>query len=128
LHRIPAQGPRAGDEALQRASWPPLDPRDEVRKDLPPVPRDRRPVGYRPGWQIEERLQGLGAVLLGLVGLLVAYGIYTGFLPAGLPPPQQPPGVLVQVPLPNATSCLIPLMSVGSVALIFVGFRRFLDP
>ena len=121
------QVPRPGDVVLQRASGP-EDPRERFRKDLPPLPRDRRPVGYQAGWQLEERLQGLGAVLLGLVGMLVVYGIATGFLPTGLPPPQPPPGLLVPVPVFNATSCLMPLMAIGSVALIIVGFRRFLDP
>lgn len=99
------------------------------RDDLPKLERERRPVGYRPGWQLEERLQGLGAVLLGLIGLLVVYGIYSGFLPVGLPgPPAPPKGILVQVPNLNAAACVVPLMAIGSLALIFVGFRRVLDP
>jgi hypothetical protein len=101
----------------------------EFRSDLPPLERERRPVGYRAGWQLEERLQGLGAVLLGLVGLLVVYGIYSGFLPSGLPPPPPPPkGVLIQIPTINAAACFLPLITIGSVALIGVGFRRFFDP
>jgi hypothetical protein len=67
-------------------------------------------------------------VLLGLVGLLVVYGIYSGVLPAGLPPPPQPSGVLVPVPTINAAACVMPLMAIGSVALIVVGFRRVMDP
>jgi hypothetical protein len=98
------------------------------REDLPKLEKERRPGGYRPGWQIAERLQALGVVLLGVVGLLVVYGIYTGVLPAGLPPPPQPRGVLVPVPTLNAAACIIPLMGIASVALIVVGFRRFLDP
>ena len=101
----------------------------EYRSDLPKLEREQRPVGYRPGLQLEERLQGLGAMLLGLVGLLVVYGIYTGFLPSGLPPPPPPPrGVLVQLPVVNAAACFMPLMTIGSVGLIVVGFRRVLDP
>jgi hypothetical protein len=108
---------------------PPLDdPHGGFRADLPPVPRDKRPVGYRAGWQLEERLQGLGVIVLGLVGLAVVYGIYTGILPSGLPPPPQPRGVLVQVPVFNAAACFMPLMAIGSVGLIIVGFRRLLDP
>jgi hypothetical protein len=101
----------------------------EGRSELPPIERERKPVGYRPGWQLEERLQGLGAIVLGLVGLLVVYGIYSGILPSGLPPPPAPPkGVLVQVPVVSAAACFVPLMTIGSVALIVVGFRRVLDP
>src|SRR5204863_3551106 len=81
---------------------PPNDPNEGYRSDLPKLPRDARPVGYRPGRQIEERLQGLGAILLGVVGLAVVYGISTGVLPSGLPPPPQPSGVLVQVPVINS--------------------------
>jgi hypothetical protein len=98
------------------------------RSDLPRLDKESRPVGYRAGWQLEERLQGLGAMILGIVGLTVAYLIFTGVLPAGLPPPQPPPGVLVQVPVFNANQCLVPLTAIGSVALIVVGFRRALDP
>jgi hypothetical protein len=56
------------------------------------------------------------------------YGVSTGALPAGLPPPPQPSGLLVQVPVFNAIACMMPIMAVGSLALIFVGFRRMLDP
>jgi hypothetical protein len=100
----------------------------DFRSDLPPIESERRPVGYKPGWQVGERLQGLGVIVLGIVGLLVVYGIYTGFLPAGLPPPPQPKGLLVPVPTINATACVIPLMAIGSIALIVVGFRRVVDP
>jgi hypothetical protein len=106
----------------------PTDPQRGYRSDLPRLPSERRPHGYRPGWQLEDRLQGLGVVVLGVVGLLVAYGIYSGFLPAGLPPPPQPKGVLVALPTFNAIACFMPLLLIGSVALVVVGFRRFLDP
>jgi hypothetical protein len=104
----------------------PDEPR--FREDLPKLEKERKPVGYKAGWQIEERLMGLGVILLGIVGLLVVYGMYTGVLPAGLPPPQQPRGVLVQAPTINAAACVMPLMALGSVALIVVGFRRVVDP
>jgi hypothetical protein len=107
-------------------STPPGQP--SFRDDLPRLESERRPVGYRPGLQLGERLQGLGAVVLGIVGLLVAYAIFTGLLPFGLPPPPPPPGVLVQVPVINPAACVTPLMSVGSIALIVVGFRRVVDP
>jgi hypothetical protein len=98
------------------------------RSDLPKLEKERRPVGYRPGLQLEERLQGLGVVVLGLVGLLVVYGIYTGVLPSGLPPPPQPKGVLIQVPVVNSAAFFLPLIAVMSVALIAVGFKRVVDP
>jgi hypothetical protein len=85
-------------------------------------------VGYHSGWQLEERLQGLGVIVLGFIGLAVVYGITTGLLPSGLPPPPQPKGVLVQLPIFNAVACFLPLMAIGSVGLVFVGFRRLLDP
>jgi hypothetical protein len=66
--------------------------------------------------------------LLGFVGLAVVYATYTGLLPAGLPPPPQVPGVLVQVPVVNGAACVMPLLAIGSVALIVVGFRRVIDP
>ncbi|HEV7662066.1 MAG TPA: hypothetical protein VGQ62_00930 [Chloroflexota bacterium] len=124
---MPTRGLNAGGTVLPPNNDP-TDPRGGYRSDLPPLVSERRPHGYRPGWQLEERFQGLGVVVLGLVGLLVAYGIYTGFLPAGLPPPPQPSGVLVAVPTFNAISCVLPLLLIGSVALVLVGFRQFLDP
>jgi hypothetical protein len=60
--------------------------------------------------------------------LLVVYGISTGMLPSGLPPPPQPSGVLVQLPVFNAAACFAPLVAIGSIALIVVGARRVLDP
>jgi hypothetical protein len=108
---------------------PPDDPlAPKFRSDLPPLDRERIPQGYKPGLQLEERLQGLGIIVLGLIGLAVVYGIYSGFLPSGLPPPPQPRGVLVQVPVYNATACFMPLIAISSCALIVVGFRRVLDP
>ena len=97
----------------------------EYRSDLPPVEKERRPVGYRPGLQLEERLLGLGAVALGLVGLLVVYGVYSGFLPSGLAPP---PGVPSGMPIVNATACLLPLIGIGSVGLILVGAKNIFFP
>jgi hypothetical protein len=104
----------------------PGDP--EYRSDLPKIDKERRPVGYRPGLQLEERLQGLGVIVLGLVGLLVVYGIYSGVLPSGLPPPPQPKGVLIPIPTVNAAAFFLPLIAVMSVVLIAVGFRRIVDP
>jgi hypothetical protein len=100
----------------------------EFRSDLQKLEKERRPAGYRAGWQLEERLLGLGVMLLGVVGLFVVYGIYSGFLPAGLPPPPQPRGVLVPVPTVNGAACLLPVMAITSVVLLAVGFKRLVDP
>jgi len=102
-------------------------PGNEFRSDLPKLEKEG-PVGYRPGLQLVDRLQGVGAVLLGMFGLWVAYLMFAGVLPVGLPPPAPPPGVLVQVPLMNPAQCVVPLISVGSIALVIVGFRRVIDP
>src|SRR5438270_10495547 len=107
---------------------PPNDPHEGYRSDLPPLARERRPLGYRAGWQLQERLQGLGVILLGVVGLAVVYGIATGMLPSGLPPPPRPGGVLVQVPVVNAAACFAPLMAIGSIAVIVGRLRRLIDP
>ena len=103
-------------------------PGNEWRSDLPRLDKERKPAGYRAGLQLEERLQGLGVIVLGLVGLAIVWGIYSGFLPSGPPPPPQPRGVLVQVPVYNATACFLPLIAISSCGLIVVGFRRVLDP
>jgi hypothetical protein len=101
------------------------DPQGQHRSELPPLPKEP-PTGYRPGWQLEERLLGLGVVVLGLIGLAVTYAISIGLIPVGLTPPNPPPGVLV--PIFNPAACFIPIMALGSVALIVVGFRRVIDP
>ena len=103
-------------------------PGNEGRSDLPKLQREEKPVGYRAGLQIEERLQGVGAIVLGVIGLTVSWLIFSGALPVGLPPPPPPPGVLVQVPVMNPTQCIAPIMGLGGISLILVGFRRTLDP
>jgi hypothetical protein len=105
----------------------PGDDPGSYRSDLPRLEKEL-PVGYRAGWQVMERLQGLGVMAIGVVGLTIVYLISTGVLPAGLPPPPPPPGVLVQVPMLNANQCILPLTLIGSVGLIIVGFRRAIDP
>ena len=107
---------------------PPNDPQSHYRGELPSLPRERRPLGWRAGLQLEERFLGLLVLGLGVVGLWVVYGIATGILPAGLPAPPPPPGVLIQPPTPGVTNCILPLMSLGSLGLIVVGFRRLVDP
>ena len=121
----PTRAPRAAWAAhtYKAVQLPGQEP--GYRSDLPKIEKERRPVGFRPGLQLEERLLGLGAVFLGLVGLLVVYGVWTGFLPSGLAPP---PGVPQGVPVINATACLLPLIGIGSVGLILVGVKRVIYP
>jgi hypothetical protein len=102
------------------------DPHERFRSELPKLPRDEQPVGYRAGLQIEERLQALGVIVLGLIGMFMAYAMYSGMLPAGLPPPTPPPGVTV--PVFNPVLCVTPLLGLGGIALVFVGARRFIEP
>jgi hypothetical protein len=106
----------------------PNDPNQGFRSELPPLARERRPVGWRAGLQLEERFLGLLVALLGMGGLTVAYLITTGVLPAGIPPPPPPPGVLIQPPMPSVANCIVPLMALGSIGLIVVGLRRVVDP
>src|SRR5438876_17642 len=101
-------------------------PGNEWRSDLPPLVKERKPAGYQSGLQLWERLQGFGIIVLGLAGLFIVYGIFTGALPAGLPPPRQPEGLLVPVPTFNAVACFMPVLAITSCALIVVGFRRVL--
>ena len=104
----------------------PLDPRQRHRSELPPVARGRERIDYRAGWQLEERLQALGVIVLGLVGLWLAYAMTAGIVPAGLPVPPPPPGVFV--PLFNPMACLVPMLVLGAVALIVAGAKRLIDP
>jgi hypothetical protein len=36
--------------------------------------------------------------------------------------------LVVPIPTPNPAACVMPLMALGSVGLVIVGFRRVLDP
>jgi hypothetical protein len=108
----------------------PRDPNDPLppRSELPEIARERRPVGWRQGFELEERLLGVGAFVLGVIGLGVVYGISSGRLPAGLPPPIPPPGILVNLPTLNAIACLLPLLTLFSIALIAIGLKRAFSP
>ena len=93
----------------------PTDPdfRRRTRRDLRDVRRPRRPVGYRAGWQIQERLVGLGLVVVGLGGLLLASAML-GDAGSGRIAP-----VLGFLPI---------LMVLGGVGLIAIGLKQFLNP
>jgi hypothetical protein len=106
------------------------EPRRE-RPELRPIPDSRIPIGYRRGFQLEERLQGLGIVILGCIGLLAVWWVYTnGGLPGAPAPPPAPPGLkgLTVQPIISATNCLMPMIAIGSTGLILVGIRRIFDP
>ena len=92
---------------------------------LPDVRGPRVPLGYRPGFRLAERLQGLLLVLLGLAGLALLRAVP---LLAGLPgAPPGPPG-LPAPPLLAPATCLTPLIALGSVGLIVVGLRQMISP
>ena len=103
-----------------------LDDQRQYRKELPKLDKEP-PVGYRPGWQIEERLTGLGIVLLGILGMLVAVLMTTGVIPLG-PTLPTPPGFTVRPPVLGPMTCVTSLMAIGGVALVVLGLRRAIDP
>ncbi len=96
------------------------------RKDLPRLDKEP-PVGYHRGWQIEERLMGLGVALLGILGMLVAALMTSGVIPAG-PSFPMPPGFVVRPPILGPMTCVTSLMAIGGVALLVLGLRRVIDP
>lgn len=107
------------------------DPTRRVIPALPEVPRSRQPVGYRPGLQVEERLQGVLLVVVGVLGLLFVSTVMANGGFVGAPRPPEPPPALrgmPTVPIVNATTLLMPLIAVGSVGLILVGLRRIVSP
>jgi hypothetical protein len=112
----------------------PRRPDDPIpaRTDLRPIPDSRIPIGYRRGFQLTERLQGLGLLILGCLGLLAVYWVYQngGQLPGAPPPPPAPPGLrgITVTPIISATNCMMPLLTIGSTGLILVGLRRIFDP
>jgi hypothetical protein len=101
---------------------------EQKAPELPDVRGPRVPVGYRPGFQLEERLQGLLLVLLGLAGLalLQAVPLLTGGPggPGGAPGPRGLPAP----PLLAPATCLTPAIAVGSVGLILIGLRQMIRP
>ena len=109
----------------------PDDQRQRGRPELPPLNEPRIPLGYRRRFELGARLQGLGLLLVGVFGFGLVYMIYqAGGLPGAPAPPPPPPG-LKGMPVPvlaNVTSCLVPLLAIGSVGCILIGFRRLVDP
>jgi hypothetical protein len=110
---------------------PPNDPSESYRSDLPPIRGPRAPEGYQRGFEWGARAVGLLLILLGLAGMAFVYAIFqAGGLPGAPAPPPPPPG-LKGMPVPtlaNVTSCLVPLLAIGSVGCILIGFRRLVDP
>ena len=89
----------------------PGDERFRGRPDLPALERGR-PAGYRRGWQVAERVQGVLLVVLGLAGLAGVAAF-----------PKLEASVF---PLPIV--CLLPVVALGGVGVILVGLRRIVDP
>ncbi len=87
---------------------------------LPDVRGPRAPSGYRPGLQLGERLQGLGLVLLGLIGLV---GSLLLLQPAG------PVAAALHLPtLAASLTCLGPILAIGAVGLVVAGLGRAIRP
>ena len=86
----------------------------------PDPDRDRQP-----DWLWQERLVGLGLMVLGAAGFGLVYLFWTlgPLLPAA--PPGMPRGVM---PLLSPIACLVPLTAIGSSALLLLGLRRLLFP
>jgi hypothetical protein len=107
------------------AQRPGEGPLEQKAPELPDVRGPRVPVGYRPGFQLKERLQGLALVFLGLLGFALVSAMPP---PAGLPGAPQGPGGLAAPPLLAPAACLTPLIVLGSVGLIVVGLRQMISP
>jgi hypothetical protein len=107
------------------AQRPEEGPQEQKTPELPDVRGPRVPVGYRAGWQIKERLQGLLLVFLGLTG----FALVSALPPtAGLPGAPPSPGGLAAPPLLAPATCLTPLIILGSLGLIIVGLRQTISP
>jgi hypothetical protein len=109
----------------------PRNDQDDYRSELPRIGGPREPVGYHRGWELRARLVGVGLVLVGLAGMwLVSVIFQSGGLPGAPAAPAPPPG-LNGMPVPSlisVSSCMVPLLTIGSVGLIVVGVRRIADP
>lgn len=77
----------------------------------------RRPVSYRPGLQLEERLGGLLLVIVGVAGCVIGVTLLNG----------APRGV-VAVGITSPLTCLTTLGVAGAVVLVGIGLWRMVDP
>lgn len=77
----------------------------------------RRPVGYRPGFQLEERLGGLLLALVGVAGCVIGVTLLNG----------APRGA-VAVGISSPLTCLMTLGVAGAVVLVGIGLWRMVDP
>lgn len=84
-----------------------------VRDDLKDVRGPRRPAGYKPGWDLEERLIGLVLMAIGVGGLVLSAFLLGGAAEGRLSP------VLGFLPI---------LMALGGVGMVAVGLKQFLNP
>lgn len=100
----------------------PWHPHRPGRPELPDVRGPRRPVGYRGGARLRERLQGLGIVLVGIAGALLGAAMARS---GGLPMPGPASrAVLYFTPL----SVLGIVLVVGAIGLMVVGVVRMVNP
>jgi hypothetical protein len=72
---------------------------------------------------LEARLTGLALILGGVVGLGVVYLLWL-FAPATMPvPPGMPRNLL---PLTSPLNCMLPVVAIGSSALVLIGLRKLI--
>lgn len=84
------------------------------------MPPDRDHPPRRPSSR-SERLVGLGLVLAGTGGFGLAYLLWW-IVPAAMPAPPGLPGPML--PLLSPLICALPILAVGSAALVLLGLRR----
>lgn len=100
--------------------------RSRGRPELPPLPRGPADRLRPPRFAWRARLEGLGVVLLGVLGLLVLLALQWSEAPPALPginPDFPAAAALYLIP-----RFLLPFLGFGSLGLIIVGLRRLVRP
>lgn len=77
----------------------------------------RRPAGYSPGPQLEERLGGLLLAIVGVAGCVIGVALLNG----------APRGA-VAAGITSPLTCLMTLGVAGAVVLVGIGLWRMVDP
>jgi hypothetical protein len=83
--------------------------------------RDDPPRSFQDS--LEARLTGLALILGGCVGLGIVYLLWL-FAPATMPAPPGLPRDLL--PLTSPLNCMLPVVGIGSSALVLIGLRKLI--